>query len=302
MFRISANEPDTIVSQVKSTGFKAPAIIVVGNVVQLRESLRWFEDRPLFGKRIVVTRAREQAGELADTLRALGAECLECPTIKIVPVDDPAPLDRAIHTISDYEWLIFTSVNGVDFFFKRLFDNQRDVRALHSLKIAAVGPATSKRLFDFGLTSDILPKDYRAESIVEAFSGMNIKDKKILLPRARDAGSVLPVELTKMGAIIDDIAVYTNTADQENANLLLSRLKESTIDLITFTSSSTVKNFKALLPPARFQELIGGVTIACIGPITAETAKDLGFDVQVIAETSTIPGLCDAIQRHYSVA
>ena len=249
-----------------------------------------------------MTRSREQASELADTLNALGAECLECPTIKIVPVDDPAPLDHAIHTISDYEWLIFTSVKGVDFFFKRLFDLQRDARDLHSLRIATIGPATSKRLFDFGITSDILPKDYRAESLVETFSGMNIKNKKILLPRARDARSVLPVELTKMGAVIDDVAVYTNTADQENADLLLSRLGESTIDLITFTSSSTVKNFKAMLPPDRFQELIGGVIIACIGPITAETAKEVGFNVQVVAETSTIPGLCDAIRQHYGVA
>jgi uroporphyrinogen III methyltransferase/synthase len=222
--------------------------------------------------------------------------------IKIEPVDDSAPLDRAIQFISDYEWLIFTSVNGVDFFFKRLFDLQRDARDLHGLRIATVGPATSKRLFDFGLTGDIQPQDYRADSLVEAFADINIKAKKILLPRARDARSVLPAELTKMGAVVDDIAVYINTPDQENADLLLSRLEDSTIDLITFTSSSTAKNFKAMLPPDRFQELVGGVIIACIGPITAGTAEDLGFNVQVVAETSTITGLCDAIRRHYNVA
>jgi len=293
---------ENIVSRVQAAGFKAPAIIVVGKVVNLRDSIQWFENRPLFGKTVVVTRAREQASALADTLTALGAECLECPTIKIIPAEDAAPLDRAIDRISQYEWLIFTSVNGVDFFFKRLFEKNRDVRELHGLKIATIGSATAARLLDFGLKSDLLPQDFRAESVVEAFAGIELKGKKILLPRAREARPVLTVELAKMGADIDDIPVYENVRDQSNADLLVARLEESGIDLITFTSSSTVKNFKALLPPDRFPELVSGVTVACIGPITAQTAAELGFNVQVVARTSTIPGLCDAIRRHYGVA
>lgn len=292
---------DTIVSQAKSAGFKAPAIIVVGDVVNLRNSLQWFEKRPLFGKRIVVTRAREQASDLVNALTDLGAECLECPTIKIIPAEDTTILDKAIHNISDYDWLVFTSVNGVNFFFKRLFECNRDVRHLHNLQTATIGPATSERLSAFGLMSDILPKDYRAESIIEAFAGIDTKGKKILLPRAAEARPLLPAELRKMGADVDEITVYHTTQGHENSDLLLSRLEESTLDLITFTSSSTVKNFKALLPPDRFNKLIKGVTIASIGPITAETAKDLGFEVHITAETFTIPGLCDAIRQHYGV-
>jgi len=291
---------DTIVEQVKTAGLKAPAIIVVGHVVSLRETMKWFENRPLMGLRIVITRTREQASELVKLLSDLGAECLECPTIKVVPPDDFKPLDMAIENLSNYDWLIFTSVNGVNFFFERLFANKMDVRELNNLQTAVIGPATAKRLFDFGLKSDIIPESYRAESVVEAFAKVNIKGKKILLPRAKHARSVLPVELIKMGAVVDEITTYCAEAVQDNTDLMLTRLKERTVDLITFTSSSTVKNFHDLLPPEDFDNLMKGVTIASIGPITAETARDLGFDVHIIAESFTIPGLCQAIEQHYS--
>ena len=291
---------DTIVEQVKTAGLKAPAIIVVGHVVSLRETMKWFENRPLMGLKIVITRTREQASELVKLLSDLGAECLECPTIKVVPPDDFKPLDMAIENLSNYDWLIFTSLNGVNFFFERLFANKMDVRELNNLQTAVIGPATAKRLFDFGLKSDIIPESYRAESVVEAFAKVNIKDKKILLPRAKHARSVLPVELIKMGAVVDEITTYCTEAVQDNTDLMLTRLKERTVDLITFTSSSTVKNFHDLLPPEDFDNLMKGVTIASIGPITAETARDLGFDVHIIAESFTIPGLCQAIEQHYS--
>ncbi len=290
---------DTIIEQVKSAGLKAPAIIVVGKVVSLRERMKWFENRPLMGKRIVVTRAREQASELVRLLSDLGAECLECPTIKVIPPDNWKSLDTAIESISSYDWLVFTSVNGVNFFFERLFAKNMDVRALSNLRTAAIGPATAKRLFDFGLKSDIIPKTYRAESIVEAFEKENIEGKRILLPRAKEARPVLPVELTKMGAVVDEITAYRTKEVRDNADLLLKRLEEGTIDLITFTSSSTVKNFHAILPPEKLGTLMSGVTIASIGPITTETARKLGFDVHITAESFTIPGLCEAIQKHY---
>ncbi len=291
---------DTIVEQVKTAGLKAPAIIVVGHVVSLRETMKWFENRPLMGLKIVITRTREQASELVKLLSDLGAECLECPTIKVVPPDDFKPLDMAIENLSNYDWLIFTSLNGVNFFFERLFANKMDVRELNNLQTAVIGPATAKRLFDFGLKSDIIPESYRAESVVEAFAKVNIKGKKILLPRAKHARSVLPVELIKMGAVVDEITTYCTEAVQDNTDLMLTRLKERTVDLITFTSSSTVKNFHDLLPPEDFDNLMKGVTIASIGPITAETARDLGFDVHIIAESFTIPGLCQAIKQHYN--
>jgi uroporphyrinogen III methyltransferase/synthase len=291
---------DNIVERVKSAGLKSPAIIIVGGVVKLRETMKWFENRPLSGKRIVVTRAREQASDLVKLLSDLGAECLECPTIKIVPPDDWKPLDTAIENLSLYDWLIFTSVNGANFFFERLFKQKRDVRALSNLRTASIGPATANRMFDFGLTSDIVPKSYRAESVIEAFANEDIKGKRILLPRAKEARPILPVELAKMGAEVNEITAYRTKEVRDNVDLLLSRLEESTIDLITFTSSSTVKNFHALIPPVKFNDLMKGVTVAAIGPITADTAKTLGFDVHIVAESFTIPGLCDAIKQFYN--
>ncbi len=290
----------TIVEKVKAAGLKAPAIIVVGHVITLRETLKWFENRPLMGRRIVVTRAREQASELVEHLSDLGAECIECPTIKVTLPDDLKPLDVAIDNLSSYSWLIFTSVNAVNFFFKRLFAKQKDVRALCNLSTAVIGPATAKRLFDFGLKSDIIPESYRAESFVEAFTKVKLKDTRILLPRAKEARSVIPVELSKMGAFVDDITTYCTKANYDDAHLLLTQLKERTIDMITFTSSSTVKNFHALLPFEEFENLMKDVTIASIGPITADTAQDLGIDVHIVAESYTIPGLCRAIQQHYN--
>lgn len=289
----------TIQDQVKAAGLKPPAIIVVGHVVSLRKTMKWFENRPLFGKRIVITRAREQASELVKYLADLGAECLEIPTIQVIPPDDFEPLDTAIENLSTYDWLIFTSINGVNTFFDRLFAKGMDVRSLHHLQTAVIGPATSERLFNFGIKSDIIPESYRAESVVEAFAKIDTKDKKILLPRAAQARPILPVELSRMGAVVDEIVSYRTKAINDNADFLLKRLKERKIDIITFTSSSTVKNFHALIPRKDLKSLMKHVTIASIGPITADTARDLGFDVHIIAEAFTIPGLCSAILKHY---
>lgn len=289
----------TIVERVRAADLKPPAIIVIGHVVKLRKKMKWFETRPLMGRRIVVTRSREQASELVKYLSDLGAECLECPTIKIVPPDDLKPLDEAIQNLSSYDWLIFTSVNGVHFFFHRLFEKGLDVRALNILHTAVIGPATAKRLLDFGLKSDIIPESYRAESVVKAFSGKDIVGKKILLPRAKEARPVLPLELTKMGAHVDEVTAYRTQPVNNEAESILARLKERSVDMITFTSSSTVKNFHAFLPPEDLQNLMQGVTIASIGPITSDTARSLGFEVHVVAKSYTIPGLCQAIQQHY---
>ncbi|MBW2100506.1 MAG: uroporphyrinogen-III C-methyltransferase [Deltaproteobacteria bacterium] len=289
---------DTIVERVKAASLTSPSIIIVGDVVKLREKMKWFENRPLMGKRIVVTRAREQASDLVNRLSEFGAECLECPTIKVVPPDDLKPLDAAIENLSSFDWLVFTSVNGVNFFFERLFEKNRDSRDLN-MRTACIGPVTAKKLFDFGINTDILPESYRAESVVDAFKAEDIKGKKILLPRAGKARPVLPVELRKMGAQVDEVTAYRTNEVHENADVLLQRLEERTIDLVTFTSSSTVKNFKALIPPEKFDHLMKGVTVASIGPITTDTARDLGFDVRISAKSFTIPGLCEAILKYY---
>lgn len=289
-----------IVERVKAAGVKPPAIIVVGDVVKLKDTLCWYEKKPLLGKRIVVTRAREQASDLVNLLSENGAECIELPTIKVEPPDDPAPLDRAIKNLSTYDWLVFTSVNGVSFFFDRLFSSGRDMRSLGSLKTAAIGPATEKKLLGYGIKSDIVPESYIAESIVDSFRNQEIKGKKILLPRASESRAILPEELSKMGAFVDEITAYRTRAVCDESVNLIKELKNKTIDMATFTSSSTVINFAALLPSGTIEDLMKDIAVAAIGPITADTAKNMGIKVQIIAKSFTIPGLCDAILQYYT--
>ena len=270
-------------------------------MVRLRERLHWFEHRPLFGQRIVVTRSREQASDLVKALSDLGADCLECPTIRVVPPDDPAPLDRALGRLQDYDWVVFTSVNGVSGFFERLFALNRDVRALGHLRTAAIGPVTAARLKSFGLASDLVPETFQAEAVVEAFRRQELRGRKVLLPRAQEARPVLPEQLSALGASVHEVAVYRTVPADMEAGALAEMVGDRPVDLLTFTSSSTVTNFQALLragDPAG----LGRTPAACIGPITAETARGLGFDVRVTAETYTIPGLCRAILAHYGAA
>jgi uroporphyrinogen III methyltransferase/synthase len=291
---------ETIAEKAAQAQIKPPVAIVVGEVVRLRESLNWFENKPLFGKAVVVTRTREQASELVARLSALGAESLEFPTIRVIPPDDWSPLDAAIERLETYDWLVLTSVNGVDFFFERLFERGKDVRALQNVRTATIGPATAKRLRDFGFHSDIVPSTYRAESIIEAFTKEAMDGQKVLLPRAKEARPILPLEVRKMGATVDEIAAYQTEQVTDNVDLLINRLEERTVDLVTFTSSSTVKNFKAVIPPDKFETLMEGVKVASIGPITAETARELGLHVDIEATEYTIPGLCQAILDYYT--
>ncbi len=291
---------ETIVTIAREAGVKAPAIIVVGRVVELRKRLRWFENRPLLGRNVVVTRARAQASDLVARLSELGANCLEYPTIKVTPVADPAPLDRAIDHLATYDWIVFTSVNGVRFFFDRLFARGLDVRALHHMRTAVIGPVTAQRLRDFGLRSDILPENYRAESVVAAFKNENLAGQRVLLPRAAEARAVLPEQLIRMGADVDEVITYRARRVDEGAPHLVDDLREGRVDLVTFTSSSTVSNFRAMLPDAEAGALMKGVRVASIGPVTTETAASLGIQVDVTADEYTIPGLCRAIQKLYA--
>jgi len=289
-----------IVSRVKEAGLKAPAIIVVGDVVDLRQRLKWFEKRALLGKRIAVTRSRDQASDLVKALSDLGAECLEFPTIEVVAPDDYAPLDQAIAELSTFDWVVFTSVNGVSWFFNRLFALGKDVRAVGHLRTAAIGPATAERLKSFGLSSDLVPEQFRAEAILAAFRQEAIQGRTILLPRAQEARQILPEELAAMGAAVREVAAYKTRQASADVETLVEHLEERTFDLITFTSSSTVKNFKALLPAGRFADLATAVPAACIGPVTADTARQLGFDVRIEAQTYSIPGLVEAILGFYA--
>jgi uroporphyrinogen III methyltransferase/synthase len=290
---------ETICGKVTAAGLKAPCIIVIGEVVSLREKMQWFENRPLFGRRIVVTRARKQASDLLERLSQMGAACLEMPVIEIEPAKDLSALDAAIENISGYDWLVFTSVNGVDAFFSRLHALGYDTRALGRIQTAAIGPATAKRMNDNGLNADIIPESYRAESVVSAFTGRDVSGKKILLPRAEGARPVLPEELSKMGASVDEILSYRAVQGQAEAGDMAEALKSGQVDMVTFTSSSTVKNFMALLPESGAKQLLSGTTLAAIGPITAQTASDMGLEINVVADEYTIDGLCKAIAAYY---
>ncbi|MBI9076764.1 MAG: uroporphyrinogen-III C-methyltransferase [Desulfatibacillum sp.] len=287
---------DTISDVAEKAGIKPPAVIVVGEVVDLRPMLSWFETKPLFGRKILVTRSRKQASTLVDKLLDLGADCIETPTIELVPPQDKKPLEDAVDAISSYDWVVLTSVNGVDYFFDCLFAQGKDARALGNAKVAAIGPATSARLKEYGLVSDIVPKTYRAESVVEAFMQEDMQGKKVLLPRAKQARPILPVELTKMGALVDEVPAYeTVQASQDQARALWEKLETGQIDMVTFTSSSTVSNFVALFDKEKLLIVMEGVKTASIGPITSDTARDLSIQVDMEAEEYTIDGLVQAI-------
>ncbi|MCF8026325.1 MAG: uroporphyrinogen-III C-methyltransferase [Desulfobacteraceae bacterium] len=290
---------ETIYENVRQAGLKPPCIIVIGDVVRLRDKMKWFENRPLFGRRIVVTRARNQASGLVQRLSELGASVTEVPVIKIQPVKDMSRLDTAIKNIGEYHWLIFTSVNGVKVFFERLAAHGLDTRALGRINTSAIGPATAAVMRENGLNADIMPESYRAESVVKAFADLDMAGKKVILPRAEGARPVLPEELSKMGASVDEIISYRAVRQEVGAEDFAEKLKAGAIDMVTFTSSSTVRNFMSLLPESGAKQMLSGVAMAAIGPVTAETLADAGFQADVVAEEYTIEGLCSAVAGYY---
>lgn len=272
-----------------------PAVIVIGKVVTLRESLNWFESRPLFRRCIVVTRSRRQVGELFDSLTMLGADVLECPTIKIEPPADIQPLHNAIRELHNYDWIIFTSVNGVDAFFHALGTLGLDTRCLTGVRVCAIGPATARRLKSNGLIADLIPPRFRAESIVETLEqNEKLEGTNILLPRADIAPPDLLLSLRNSGANVHEIAAYRTVIDEEPLDgAVINALEQDAIDWITFTSSSTVRNFIERID----QKLLSGKSfrIASIGPVTSDTIREAGFEVHVQPEQYTIPALIAAI-------
>ena len=281
------------------TGMRPPAIFIVGEVVKLRDELSWFETKPLFGKTFVVTRARAQASKLTGQLEAEGAKVIEVPAIRIVEPDDFAPLDNAQKNLDSYDWVVFTSANGVDGFFRRLRLNGKDSRAFAGCKIAAIGSATEKTLSRYGLAADLVPASYKAEDLTDALLPQLTKDSKVLLARAAVARNVLPDALRANGVAVDVVPVYKTVSDCENKDQLKESLKNGEVDCVTFTSSSTVTNLMEALDGEK--ELLKGVTLATIGPITADTLKKAGFSTDVEAEEYTIEGLMDALNAHYEV-
>jgi uroporphyrinogen III methyltransferase/synthase len=275
---------------------KPPAITIVGEVVNLRDQLNWFESRPLFGKTIIVTRSRDQASEFSEQLIELGANVLEYPTINITNPDDFGPLDRELRSLDSTDWLIFTSVNGVDAFFNRIFELGRDVRDLKGVKICSIGPSTTERIKGFHVTIDCQPPKYVAESVVEALKKVEeIKGKRFLMPRTDIARSYIPEELEKMGAEVSDIIAYKTVLATDGDNIVLNKLKDGEVDIVTFTSASTVKNFVKIIGEDNLSAFKNNVQFASIGPITNESAEEMDIDISIKAEEYTIPGLVQAI-------
>ncbi len=277
---------------VLAKNFKPPAIFIVGEVVNLRGKLNWFDNKILFGKKILNTRARSQASKLTKKLENLGAEVIEFPTIKITaPTDNFLNLDAEIKNLRGYDWIIFTSVNGVEKFFERLKNFKLDARAIGNSKVAAIGSATAERLEKFGIIADLVPKEFYAESLVESLK--KISPKNILIIRAEVARDILPEELKKFGAEVKVIPAYKTVSAVENVEEVKNLLNEGAIDFVTFTSSSTVENFVK----AMGAEILRKTKTAAIGPITAQTLKNLGIDAEIVAEKFTIDGLVDAIKN-----
>ncbi len=283
-----------IAQRVLEENFAPPAVAVFGEVVSLGGELRWQEARPLAGKRIVVTRTRKQAGALSSQLRDLGAEVIELPTIKIEPPTDLRAFAELVQDAHTYDWIVFTSPNGVTAFFEMFYKLYDDAREIGGVRIAAIGPATAQRVRDFHLKVDLQPEEFVAEAVLREFKKQgDLENLRILIARAEEARDLLPKGLEALGAIVDVAFSYKTVAEPSDRTEARSRLAAEGADMITFTSSSTVENYLALRlpwPP--------GMLVASIGPITSQTARDRGLKIGVEAEQHDISGLVEAI-RHF---
>ncbi len=290
---------DEISDLAAQKGIDPPAILVVGGVVDLRERLEWFERKPLFGRKIVVTRARHQASRMVQLLRDQGAEAISFPTIEIRPPEKWDAMDRAIDDVAQYDWIIFTSTNGVNSFMGRLLQRNKDIRELKGIRIGSIGTSTAECIEAMGIRVDLLPEEYRAEGILEELFKEEVNGLRFLLPRAEKARDVLPEELSRRGAEVDVITAYRTVIPENRKEELIPLLETKSVDLIIFTSSSTVVHFVEMFGSEILPDLLGGVTIASIGPITAEKAKQLGIETHIMPDEYTIDGMIREIVRYY---
>ena len=281
---------DSIVAEVERTRFAAPAIVVIGDVVRERETIRWFDNQPLFGRRVMITRPLAQADEFALQLWEAGAEPIVAPTIAIGPPDDPAPAEVAVAAVRTYAWVAFTSRNGVDAFFDILSANGRDARAFGDAKVAAIGPKTAEALTQRGIRVDFMPAQYVNEQVAAGLLERTSPGDRVLIFRAQEARDVLPDALRDAGRTVDVVAAYATRSVIDAAIADAARRA----DIVTFTSSSTVTGFLANVDDA--VAALAGKTVAAIGPITARTARDHGITVDVVAHEFTIDGLVRALE------
>ena len=278
----------------KIEGISYPAIIVVGDVINLREKLNWFEEKPLFGRKILVTRARHQASVLSEKIEELGGKAIEFPTIEIQPNDDENQLKQMFDSLNNYQWIIFTSVNGVEIFFDKLINSDRDIRAIGQAKICAIGGATGKALEEHYLKVDFVPDEYVAEALIEGLKEKIKPGDNVLIPRAEVAREILPEQLREFGAHVDVVPLYKTIIPLHSHEKLMDILSQ--VDTITFASSSTVTNFIKILRKENLH-LINNIEIACIGPVTMDTAKENGLLASKIASEYTIDGLVNLLSE-----
>ena len=282
---------------------RQPAILVVGRVAGLREHLRWYDSRLLFGKRVLVTRPREQAAELVDLLTALGAESIEAPMIRMAPPDDPDPLLRAAASPEDFDWIIFTSANAVEAFMTALLDGERDIRALKGPRLCTSGTATAERLATYGIKVDLIPREFRADAVVASLLALGpMEGVRVLLPRADIGREVIGEQLREAGALVTEVTAYRTIledAQREGDPDIYGMLLEGRIDVATFTSPSAIRNFAKIHGADQVADLLKNTVVATIGPVTADAARQLGIPVTIQPKTYTIPALVDAIAAYY---
>jgi uroporphyrinogen III methyltransferase/synthase len=284
-----------LADRVESEHLLPPATIVIGDVVRLRGQFDWFERRPLFGQRIIITRAKQQAFELWHGLAELGAEVITLPVIELRPPDDNTPLDECLSRLSDYDWLIFTSTNAVGFFMDRLIELGRDNRSIRG-RVCAIGQATARRLREYHIRPDLIPDEATSEGVAAAFAPQRIEGCRVLLPRAAEAREVIPAALTELGAHVDVVDTYRNILPADAGSRVREYLKAGRkADWITFTSGSTVRNWLTVAG----RDSLAGVRIASIGPATSEVIRNQGLPVDAEADPQTVEGLIAAIQLHF---
>lgn len=281
----------------KEQGFTNPSVIVIGKVVSLQDRLCWFAKRPLFGKTVAITRAREQASEMAHLLENLGACVLQCPSICIEPLDDYSLIDSAIDNLAKYSWVVFTSANGVKYFWERLDLKGKDSRAFAGAKVAAIGPGTAKALLRKGIAADLTPKNFVAEDLAIAIKNTGNLEK-ILIPRAMEARMVLPEELARAGAQVDVAPVYKTVPAASDAETVRDLLEKNSLDCICFASSSTVHNFFKFVNPDLVRAH-SGTALASIGPVTAAALAEYGFVPSIQPKKYTISDMADAIKEYF---
>lgn len=290
----------SILARGQEAGFTSPVVTVIGPVAGLRETMRWFDTQPLFGKRVLVTRSRTQASVLSQRLADRGAEPVELPTIDVAPLDDYSELDNTLGQVQRYQWMVLTSVNAVDAVFHRLRHAGKDARHLGPVQIAAVGPATAEALTRHGVIADFVPDTYTTEAVAKGFSRFSMNGVTVLLPGADIGGEMLPEGLARLGAQVDQVVAYRTVTPERMAEHAKELLAFGTLDAATFTGSSTVRNLVSLLDGD--PQPIRGLLVASIGPATSRTAKELGLQVDVEAREHTIPGLVQSLVEHYTGA